>query len=164
MKTRYFALAAFAAAALLSPVRDVEACGPDFEPEVFVNATRPDDIATFASGKLGILQAGYDSNEYAVAYRYLDGGKLGVKELAAYAPPPPPPQQLPDWSKMSPDQIAAAAKAQQLAEQNARPTGMWFLARDRYAPPAPPTSSPQSAPDENSGGIVIDENYLNCPD
>lgn len=164
MKTRYFALVVFAAAVLLSPIRNVEACGPDFEPEIFVNTTSPDDIATFAKGQLGILQAGYDSNEYAVAWRYLNAGKLSASELSAYAPPPLPPQQQPDWSKMSPDQIAAAARAQQLAEQNARPYGRWMLARDQYAPSPLPPSSPQSAPPENSGNLVMDENYLNCPD
>ena len=164
MRSRYLFVAAFAAAVLLSPIRDVEACGPDFEPEVFVNGTRPDDLAAFSKGQLAILQAGFDSDEYAVAFRYLNGGKLSTAELRAYAPPPVAPQQQMDWSKMSPDQIAAAAKAQQLAEQNARPYGRWLLTRDQYAPQPPPPSSPQSVPIENSGTIVIDDNYLNCPD
>ena len=41
MRSRYLFVAAFAAAVLLSPIRDVEACGPFFEPEVFVRNTIP---------------------------------------------------------------------------------------------------------------------------
>jgi hypothetical protein len=164
MRTKILIPALVLAAVLLAPVGNVEACGPWFEPEVFVDATVPDDLAAFAAGHLGIIQAGYDSNEYAVAYRYLNGGKLSASELSAYASPPLPPQQQPDWSKMSPDQIAEAAKAQQLAEESARPYGRWMLARDQYAPSPSPPSSAQPAPPENSGNLVIDNNYLNCPD
>ncbi len=84
MKTRILILALLLAAALLAPVRNVEACGPFFEPDVFVSTTSPDDFAAFGKGQLGILQAGFDSNEYAVAYRYLNGGKLSAAELHAY--------------------------------------------------------------------------------
>ena len=80
MRTRLLAVAALAAVVLLSPIGNVEACGPFFEDDIFVSTTSPDDTAAFAKGQLGILQAGYDSNEYAVAYRYLNGGKLSDAE------------------------------------------------------------------------------------
>src|ERR1700685_1737918 len=89
MRTRYVTLAVFAAAVLLSPIRYVEACGPFFEDDIFVNSTHPDDLASFSTGRLGILQAGFDSNEYAVAYRYLNGGELSDPERRAYVPPSP---------------------------------------------------------------------------
>ena len=86
MRTRLLALAAFVVVVLLSPIGSVEACGPWFEDDVFVSTNSPDDTSAFAKGQLGILQAGFDSNEYAVAYRYLNGGKLSDAERAIYAP------------------------------------------------------------------------------
>ena len=108
MRTRLLAVAAFAAAVFLSPIGNVEACGPFFEDDVFVNSTSPDDPASFSTGQLGILQAGFDSNEYAVAYRYLNGGKLSDAERVAYVPPICPPQIAGDWRNLTPAQIAAA--------------------------------------------------------
>ena len=92
MRSRYLFVAAFAAAVLLSPIRDVEACGPFFEDEVFVSNTNPDDLASFSKGQLGIFQARYDSDEYAVAWRYLNGGKLSAKEQSELKPPAPDPE------------------------------------------------------------------------
>jgi len=65
---------------VVMPFAMVQACGPDWEPDTFVRKTRPDDLKSFAEGRLGILQTGYDSNELAVAFRYLNGGRLSVKE------------------------------------------------------------------------------------
>ena len=78
MTSRRLACALLVLVVLLSPLSGVEACGPDFEPDVFVRASHPDDMNAFARGHLGILQTGFDSNEYAVAYRYLNGGKVSV--------------------------------------------------------------------------------------
>jgi hypothetical protein len=100
MRTRLLAVAALAAVVLLSPIGSVEACGPFFEDDIFVSTTSPDDTAAFAKGQLGILQAGYDSNEYAVAYRYLSGGKLSDAERVSYAPPIGPPQIAGDWRNL----------------------------------------------------------------
>ena len=84
MKLRRIAAVAFVVAVLLSPFSGVQACGPDFEPDVFVRMDSPDNIRDFAVGKLGILQRRFDSNEYAVAYRYLNGGKLSDAERLSY--------------------------------------------------------------------------------
>ena len=92
------------AVALVFPCVTVQACGPDFQPDVFVRTTEPDDLHAFAEGKLGILQKGYDSNEFAVAYRYLSGGTLSAEERAAYAPPPQP---VKDWTNLTSEQIQA---------------------------------------------------------
>jgi hypothetical protein len=54
----------------------VWACGPDWEPEVFVPEHHPEKAERFADGHLGILQRGYYHADLVVAYRYLSGGKL----------------------------------------------------------------------------------------
>jgi hypothetical protein len=47
----------------------VMACGPDYEPEVFVPANQPEKPALFVQGHLGVLQSGYFHAELVVAYR-----------------------------------------------------------------------------------------------
>src|SRR5579871_5266041 len=66
----------------------VFACGPFFEPEVFVPAMRPEKPALFATGQLGVLQPGYSRADKVVAFRYLQGGRLSAEEKAAYVSPP----------------------------------------------------------------------------
>ena len=61
----------------------VRACGPDWEPEVFVSA-RPEKPALFADGHLGILQGSYYHVDLVVAYRLLSGGTLSDAEKASY--------------------------------------------------------------------------------
>jgi len=60
------------------------ACGPDFEPEVFVSEHRPEAPRLYAEGHLGVLQNGYYHAELVVAYRYLSGGKLSDTEKQSY--------------------------------------------------------------------------------
>jgi hypothetical protein len=164
MKRRRYGFAFLIAMVLLWPHYDVEACGPDFEPDVFVRTARPDDLASFAKGKLGILQGGFDSNEYAVAFRYLNGGKLSDAERAAYAPPVGPPQILNDWRHLTPEQIGAAQEAEKQKRQNEQPAGQWLLERAKYVPASSPAVKEPSFPTDYFGSIVFDENYLNCPD
>ncbi|HUH64621.1 MAG TPA: hypothetical protein VLZ50_16560 [Terracidiphilus sp.] len=164
MRTRILGFAALLIAVLLSPLGNIEACGPFFEPDIFVRATAPDDLVAFAAGQLGILQARFDSSEYAVAYRYLNGGKLSDSERTAYLHMNVPPQTYPDWSKLTPDQIAAAQAAQQKAHQDAQPAGEWLQARDKYLPPLAAEIQKQSFPTDYEGTFVFEENYLNCPD
>lgn len=135
---------------LLFPFFTVQACGPDFQPDVFVRVTRPDNTSTYAEGHLGILQNGYDSNELAVAYRYLNGGSLSSKEIAAYAPAQTPSQ---DWSKMSVEQIQAARQA----EQDAQPVNQWRTARKQFLPADPAPAGLPDAPEYYSPDSV------NCP-
>jgi hypothetical protein len=164
MNSRRIALAVFVAAVLLSPVFNVEACGPFFEPEVFVNRSSPDDLFAFDQGHLGILQDHFDSNDYAVAYRYLIGGKLSVAEGNTGTPPPPPqPGVVHDYRNMTPDQVRAAQEAQKQEELNRQPAGKWLLERARYLPPADLAANPVKFPTDYSGTIVFDQNYLNCP-
>jgi hypothetical protein len=62
----------------------VMACGPDFEPEVFVPEHHPEQPRLFADGHLGVLQNGYYHADLVVAYRYLSGGKLSDAEKESY--------------------------------------------------------------------------------
>ena len=101
MNTRVGRLVCALAVAVALPLAVLVACGPDFEPEVFILAQHPADMARFAEGKLGVLQPGYGMADRVVAYRYLTGGRLGPKEQAAYAPPP---DTTPSYSSMTPEQ------------------------------------------------------------
>lgn len=163
MKLRHITLAILVAVILLSPRQLVEACGPDFEPDVFIKTTLPDDLVAFAQGHLGILQPGYDSNEYAVAWRYLTGGKLSDEERSAYVPSPPGPSKVYDWRNLTPDQIAAAQQAEKEEDLKAQPAGRWQIARTKFAADAPSAGPATSFPTDYSNNIVFDENYLNCP-
>ncbi len=127
---------------LVMPIALVQACGPDWEPDVFVRTTRPDDVHAFATGRLGILQTGFDSNELAVAYRYLNGGKLSEKERLAYAPPLQP---VRDWSKMTAAQVEEAREAGSAT----LPIHRWRTARAKYLP-----KDTQAAPK-----VTLPENY-----
>lgn len=163
MKFRGIALAIPLAILLIAPRLGVEACGPDWEPDVFVSHAAPDDLATFAQGHLGILQSGFDSNEYAVAWRYLTGGKLSSDERNSYVPPPPGPPIVNDWRGLTPEQLKAAQEAQKQQELNAQPAGRWQIARIQFAADAPSAGPAPSFPTDYSNNIVFDENYLNCP-
>jgi hypothetical protein len=166
MKTRdrrLFTAVAFIAVVMLSPTRNVEACGPWFEPDVFVNTTHPDDPATFAAGNLGILQAGFDSRDYAVAFRYLNGGKLSDAERLSFAPPVSP-AAVQEWSNLSPAQAAAAQQAEIAARKSAQPAGHWLEERAKYTPASTSAEQEPSFPTDYEGNIVLDEGYLNCPD
>jgi hypothetical protein len=160
MRSRFLGLAALAGAVLLSPSAGVEACGPWFEPEVFVDQHAPDDIAAFASGQLGILQAGYDSNEYAVAYRYLNGGKLSDAERSAYVPQS---SSGIDARRLNPDQVNDAQQQAKKDQLNKQPAQQWLATRAQYAPPLPPDTQKTAFPADYDGTIVFDESYLNCP-
>jgi hypothetical protein len=164
MTLRRFAVSAAAVAlVLLSPFDGVEACGPDFEPDVFVRLNSPDQLGAFSKGQLGILQSGFDSNEYAVAFRYLNGGRLSDGEREIYAPERGP-AQVQDWTRLSGGQIASALAAERQARSPARPPGAWRLARAKFAPTDEQTGQPQSFPTDLEGNIVFDPSYLNCPD
>ena len=144
--------AGFPAAFLLVAVM---ACGPDYEPEVFVPANHPEKPALFAQGHLGVLQSGYFHAELVVAYRYLSGGKLSNVEKDAYNPP-----------ELSPEELAAY-QAQQEARVAAQPINRWLKAReDAHA--APPAAEVQIAQDRvietKRDGWVERDDQLNCPD
>ena len=145
----FFTLAVF----LLLPFVAVEACGPDFQPDTFVRTASPDDPKTFAQGHLGILQQGFDSNDLAVAYRYLNGGKLSEQEQAIYAPPAKP-------SNLTPAQFEASYQA----EQAVMPVNQWKDARAKYAKPDGEITPEHQAPQNlGNGDVYYFPDFLNCP-
>jgi hypothetical protein len=163
MRSRSLAVLAFIIAVILLPMRTVKACGPWFEPDVFVRTSAPDDLQAFAKGQLGILQAGFDSNEYAVAYRYLNAGKLSKEELSSYAPADQP--RIAEGGRiLSPDEVFEAQQAEIKAHQAAQPPKLWLAERAKYVPGAAAADQKASFPTDYEGNIVFDENYLNCPD
>jgi hypothetical protein len=161
MRTRLLAMAALVVFVLLSPIGSVEACGPYFGDDVFVGTKSPDDLASFARGRLGILQAGFDSNEYAVAYRYLNGGKLSSVEIAGYSSPTTSTE--PEFRQMNTADQAYMAQGER-DRMNQQPPGQWLLERAKYASAVPPQPQKASPGTDYVGTIVFDENYLNCPD
>lgn len=158
------ALAALAILFLSPTSFQVEACGPFFEPDIFVRPTYPDDFSRFAKGELGILQPKFDSNEYAVAFRYLNGGKLSDAELSVYTPPPEQPRPDLDWSQLTPNQAAAVRAFQSIGIKVEQPVGKWLLTRALYAPPEMSATPSPSFPTDNAGVMNFSPAYLNCPD
>jgi hypothetical protein len=144
---------------VVMPFAAVQACGPDWKPDTFVRNTRPDDLKSFAAGRLGILQSGFDSNELAVAYRYLNGGRLSEKEQKEYLPAP---SIVRDWRTMTSEQIQAA----RAAEEAARPVNQWRAARAKYMPKETQGAAAGPALPESYGAYdyFYDPEEHRCPD
>jgi hypothetical protein len=148
-------------ALLLVTWQGLQACGPGFEPSTFVSKKSPDDVAAFARGRLGLLQARFDSSDYAVAFRYLNGGTLSAAEQAIYAPPS---TVMRDLRNLTPEQVAAVQKADREATTNASGPGAWMLERAKYSPTLAPNTPQPSFPTDYQGNYAYDPAYLNCPD
>ena len=159
-RRRILAIAVFALAALLSPTGRVDACGPFFFPDIFIRNDKPDHFAAFVNGHLGLLQPGFDSVEYSIAYRYLNGGSLSAKEQEVVKPPTPNPDL----------ETAQQWQAQQAAEQAAEaasPQNQWISARAEIAGfgmsrKADEFKQPNMEQDA-SGHFIFNPDYLNCP-
>ena len=130
----------------------VIACGPDFEPEVFVTEHHPDRPAQFVEGHLGILQSGYYHAELVIAYRYLSGGSLSGAEKAAYGPAIQASDDLYAWNDQR-DKAATLAMNQ------------WLSARAAVVPgtAALPVSEIKTG-QRNMGTYSIEDDELNCTD
>ena len=153
--TRRGLLAAALVAAAI-PLLVVMACGPDFEPEVFTPATHPEDLKTYASGNLGVLQPNYWQADKIVAYRYLIGGHLSPAEQAVYNPPPPP-EPLP----MS---YQAVYQAGQRAMEAKQPANRWVAARAGFTQqPLAAAPAADRTVEIKRQGSVEQEYQLNCP-
>jgi hypothetical protein len=162
MKFFRFFLGSAAAFVLLTPYCGVEACGPFFEPETFVRTTRPDDLQGFARGQLGILQTGFDSNELAVAYRYLNGGRLSAEELAVYAAKPEYPNEAIDAPASA---VSQEAWNDRLREQkDAQPASEWLKARAQYVSASEIPEQAPAFPRNYNGLIEFDPYAVNCTD
>ena len=149
VKTRTLICAAAIAAAV--PLLVVMACGPDFEPEVFVPTSHPESSEVFATGRLGVLQPGYARIDKVVAYRYLIGGKLSDAEKAAYLSPSGDSGVTRDWQ----------------AQQAALPVNQWRLARAAILK-VDIKQTPEIVQDKTlktkHDGYEQRNDVLNCPD
>lgn len=133
----------------------VRACGPNFEPEVFVPTNRPANSALFAKGRLGVLQRSYYHEDLVVAYRYLHGGKLSAAEEAVYNPPAQPPADAKNWQEG------------QNAIEAAKPNNRWVAARMAYDVDGVKGIGDipeERVVDRKQGSYSFWDNQLNCTD
>ncbi len=142
----------------LLPFFTVQACGPDFAPDVFIQKLGPDDSAQFAAGKLGILLPTYPRADLTVAFRYLNGGTLNPAERAAYTPIPTR-LQLENQEAVRPVKIEIP------------PLQLWLNLRAQYV--TAQLASPSTvAIDQQTNlkitdpvsKVTVDTDYLNCSD
>jgi len=148
---RFWTLAGAAVLAAAVPLIVVVACGPDFQPEVFVPMEHPESPKQFAAGQLGVLETGYWRRDKVVAYRYLSGGRLSDAEKVAYV------------GTAEPNDTGASYEA----ELAARPVNQWRAARAealkldvKTTPPIDQNKTYQIKRDTFTDNGEI----LNCPD
>lgn len=139
------------------PFVTVQACGPEFFPDVFVRRMRPDNPKEFAAGKLGILLPTYPRADLIVAYRYLNAGSLTVAEQTGYTP-----------TESFYTEEEESAKWQQEEEERknaATPAMQWQKARAKYAEAkeAPEQMRSRSV-QGNYQGSVFEGRYADCGD
>lgn len=145
-----WALAGAAVLAAAVPLIVVLACGPDFEPEVFVPMLHPENAKAFAMGTLGVLQPGYARKDKVVAYRYLIGGRLSEPEREAYLAP-----EQPDY---------AAADFQAIEAE--KPVNQWRAARAealKVDVKSTPEIQQEKIYEVKRDNFSSNESFLNCP-
>ena len=142
---------------LLLELAVAQACGPDFSPDVFVRAHRPDVPAQFARGKLGLLQPTLARADLLVAYRYMSGGSLDAEEQKGWRPTYD--ESEPEWDAEA-QRAAAGNYGRNMLPDT--PIERWVLARKDYpdAPSGPMGQSRTFRVPVGSGSYEAD--YLNC--
>ncbi|HEY0795167.1 MAG TPA: hypothetical protein VGD64_05250, partial [Acidisarcina sp.] len=138
----------------LMPLIAVQACGPDFFPDVFVRKLSPGDPKEFAQGKLGLLLPTYTRVDLAVAFRYLNGGALNAEEQSGYLP-------------VRSDYEATEAKEPRPFPTRApspEPKDLWKVERSRYPNPFFPEKWERRMTGKNPDGSDYDFDYPNCLD
>ncbi len=136
------------------PFVTVQACGPDFYPDVFVHQIHPDKPADYAAGKLGVLLPTYPRLDLAVAYRYLNGGTLSAEEQTVYKPT----LSYGEDSK----EINAEFDKEIAQPEPPGPADLWLKARSRYAPAQPEIHEVQQYGTTYRAGFVLAGEYENC--
>lgn len=130
----------------------VMACGPDFEPEVFVMESHPDNPDHYAEGKLGILRNTYYRGDLVVAYRYLIGGRLSDAEKRAYLPAMQGSDEPDGWDQQRQKDAEAAVRA-------------WQTARNSVAGAGDvPAVSENKTVEKKLDGYTESDSELNCTD
>lgn len=130
----------------------LRACGPDFEPDIFVPAHRPLVPANFAKSELGVLQPGYYIAEKVVAFRYLNGGTLNQDEQRQLKPVAAPGVGYDDATDQAARAMAQAPTAQD----------RWNTARAAYGSGVPVARvEPDAYPTADTGWLA---RIVNCSD
>ena len=130
----------------------MQACGPDFAPDVFVPAHRPVAPENFAKSELGVLQPGYFIAEKVVAFRYLNGGTLNEDEQRQLRPVAAPGVGYDDATDTGSQTTAQAPTAQD----------RWNTARNAYGSGGEVARvEPDAYPTSNAGWS---SRIVNCSD
>jgi hypothetical protein len=137
------------------PLVTVEACGPDFYPDVFVLKLRPDHPKEFAAGKLGVLLPTYPRADLTVAFRYLNGGSLSFAEREGYQPSYSLSDPMLDqhWNEES----RGYSRSEDAAEA-------WQVVRTRYAASQPKVPQDRTVELVQADGNTYRTGFENCPD
>lgn len=143
------------------PFASLQACGPDFSPDVFVHHLRPDIPRDFAAGRLGVLLPTYPRLDLAVAYRYLNGGTLTPAEQKGYQPTYSMSEEVERDTAANASQAEAAANGNQYMEPPG-PADAWLKARNRYAPAPAEIHDIRQYGMLYSAGSVLAGSYDNC--
>lgn len=138
---------------VLAPFFAVEACGPDFFPDVFVRRLRPDQPKQFAQGKLGILRSTFPRDSLIVAYRYLNGGQLSAEEQKGYQP-------ITGYSE-EPAEPWSPTEAASLPKE---PKQLWLEEQAKYTKGAPPVNELRRSSQSDGQGGNFTMGYINCTD
>ena len=143
------------------PFASIQACGPDFSPNVFVHRIHPDHPREYAAGKLGILLPSYPRADLAVAYRYLNGGVLTPEEQKGYQPTPSFAEEVRGEDAADANQAEAAANGDRYIEPPG-PADVWLKARNRFAPAEPEIHDIRQYGMVYSAGYILAGTYQNC--
>ncbi len=138
------------------PLVSVEACGPDFYPDVFVRKMRPDNPKEYAAGKLGILLPTFPRADLIVAYRYLNGGTLTQEEQSAYTPT----KNYYEW--MHEDITGSQETWEQHQEKT--PAGIWRHERAAFVEADELVQQGRQLQIHRADGSTFSPDYANCTD
>ena len=155
---RLLRIAALSTVLIVSATLLVRACGPDIEPDVFIQPAGPANQVAFAKGRLGVLQDSYYIAPKAVAFRYLNGGSLDTAEQAQLAKIEGDPI---DWYHLSPEDAAKQQAALRAAAQDIGPN-RWAAAAMPFATVGTVGQNRQLT--YKQGNFAEQVDVLNCPD
>ena len=154
---RLLSLAPFVVLAVF-PFAAVQACGPDFFPDVFVHDMHPDRPKDYAAGKLGVLLSTYPRADLAVAYRYLIGGRLTAQEQRGYKPTSSIAETISGFD----EEDTESAASQPWYVEPRGPADGWLKARGQIAPPIPGIHDVKQYDAIYRAGEILSANYQNC--